>query len=596
LAGLVLLAYVALEWLFFVTKPSALASLPRATQLDVLARSPLPALWIALAIQAVASAVSVVLFPRFRGVAVAPAATVAGALILLLLDNFTYTIFGFGVMTSAGAVRLVYAAAVPALVLVAGERLMRWTDAAARARWAVRGSVAALAMLAAAPMLGSTRVEAQPDLAAPPDVVRSGGGALPNILVLGIDGVDADALSAYGYERDTTPYLTKLRDESLFFENAFANVGRTHGSLVALLTGRLPFSTHVTFPPTALAGEDARRHLPAILKALGYTSLQLGMRHYADAEDANLLGFDAANYRWQDVTTVARSSGDDEAAVFRRDVAERLEERIGHLYGWRPAVDAYAHVEGRQESPYWKDERRVETLTRYLPAAAEPFFVHAHFLDTHCCSYHPRAIVFSSGDLTRDAFDSQLREADDHVRAVIESLRASGRLERTIVVITSDHTNGWTTKGRVPLLIRFPRAAVTGRVRENVQLVDIAPTLLDYLGQPVPEWMDGISLLDPAARARPRPVFGISEIAGRHSVGMLVTALDDAGPPNYGAGTVTMVDGSRWFELSLADGSMASGQVAGHTAPESPSVDDARARAMLQRMLDAAGFAVAGGS
>ena len=46
----------------------------------------------------------------------------------------------------------------------------------------------------------------------------------------------------------------------------------------------------------------------------------------------------------------------------------------------------------------------------------------------------------------RDALDSQLREADDHVRDVIESLRASGRLERTIIVITST-TNGWTTRG-----------------------------------------------------------------------------------------------------------------------------------------------------
>jgi hypothetical protein len=56
--------------------------------------------------------------------------------------------------------------------------------------------------------------------------------------------------------------------------------------------------------------------------------------------------------------------------------------RVGHLFGLRHAIDVYAHVEEKQESPYWKDARRVGTLTRYLPSAPEPGFVHTHFLDT----------------------------------------------------------------------------------------------------------------------------------------------------------------------------------------------------------------------
>ncbi len=160
------------------------------------------------------------------------------------------------------------------------------------------------------------------------------------------------------------------------------------------------------------------------------------------------------------------------------------------------------------------------------------------------------------------------------------------------MVVTSDHTNGWTTKGRVPLLIRFPGGSVTGRVQANVQLADIAPTLIDYLGEPVPAWMDGQSLLDPALRERARPVFGVSEIARRHSVGFRVTALDDAGAPNYGVGTATLISGARWFELSLEDGRLSSGPVEGHTTPSLPSVDEATAHAMLRTQLTAAGFRV----
>ena len=583
--------YMASEWLFIVTKPSALGSMPLSVELGALARATAPMMIPLLGTQLVASMLSLVAFPRFRGLAVVPSAIIGGALLLLLVDNFTYTVFGFGVLTSDGLVRVLYAAVVPAMIVVAGERTHRLAVNAARVPLAPVLSCALTAGIATMALVVGA-VDEEPDLAEPPPIEGSSRATRPNILILGIDGVDADSLSAYGYERDTSPYLSQLRDESLFFENAFSNVGRTHGSLVALLTGRLPFSTYVTFPPTSLRSDDAHRHLPALLKPKGYTSLQLGMRHYADAEDANLLGFDAANYRWQDLDHIKSTSGDDEADLFRRDVAERLDERVGHLFGLRHAIDVYAHVEGKKESPYWKDERRVDTLTRYLPAAPEPWFVHTHFLDTHCCSYHPKALVFEGPDRARDALDSQLREADDHVRHVVESLRASGRLERTIVVITSDHTNGWTTKGRVPLLIRFPGASIKGRVKENVQLADVAPTLMDYLDEPIPSWMDGVSLLDEEQRRRSRPIFGISEVAGRHGVGNMLTVLDNAGAPNFGAGTVTMIEGARWFELSLDDGHLTGGPVDGHTVPSLPTVDDRTARAMLERRLSESGFAV----
>jgi arylsulfatase A-like enzyme len=591
LAALCALVYSSSEWLFMVTRPSPLAALPLATRLAVLGRGPLPTLLPLLGAQLVATIVSLVAYPRTRALAVVPAAAIGGALLLTLVDNFTYTLFGFGVLTSDGVLRVAYAAVVPALVVVAGARLYRWVSACDESRAALI-SAAALSIVLGVSAFALTHEPVREDVAPPTSALGAGAGSRPNVLILGIDGVDASSLSAYGYARDTSPYLTKLAAESLFFENAFSNVGRTHGSLVALLTGRLPFSSHVTFPPTVLQGEDAHRHLPALLKPRGYTSLQLGMRHYADAEDANLLGFDATNYRWQDLEHLPSDSEENEPAVFRSAVAERIDERVGHLFGLHHAIDAYAHIEGREESPYWKDERRVATLMRYLPTASEPWFVHAHFLDTHCCSYHPRVLSFSGTDLQHDALDSQLREADDNVRDVIESLRTSGRLERTIVVVMSDHTNGWTTKGRVPLLIRFPGGTVTGRVQANVQLADVAPTLMDYLGEPIPGWMDGVSLLNLAQREGSRPIFGISEIRGRHSTGFRITELDDAGPPNYGAGTVTMISGATWFELSLEDGALSSGPVKGHTRPDTPSLEEPAARALILRQLSAAGFRI----
>ena len=125
-----------------------------------------------------------------------------------------------------------------------------------------------------------------------------------------------------------------------------------------------------------------------------------------------------------------------------------------------------------------------------------------------------------------------------------------------------------------------------------MQLADVAPTLMDYLDEPIPSWMDGVSLLDEEQRQRSRPIFGISEVAGRHGAGHMLTVLDNAGAPNFGAGTVTMIAGARWFELSLDDGRLTGGPVGGHTAPSLPTVDDRTARAMLERRLSASGFEV----
>ncbi len=390
-APLTAIAYLLSEWVFFVTKPSPLAGLPLTTELAVLLRSPLNILLPLLCVQAIVSVASGLGSPHLRWLAIVPGAMVGGVLLLQLIDNFTYTLFGFGVLTVGLSFRLIYAALLFALVACAGWTLAGWAAYVAARRHASMMALGLTALLTLVPVVEAPSVAVPADLNAPPASVPIAGGGSdhPNVLFLGLDGLDAPLLSAYGYARPTTPFLEIVRDQSLFFENAFANVGRTHGSLVTLLTGRLPFTTHVTFPPTVLQGEDAHRHLPAFLKSLGYAALQLGMRHFADAEDANLLGFDAANYRWQRVDQKERTGPSDEADAFRIAVAERLDERLGQLFGVRHAINGFAYIEGRQESPYWRDERRVSTLLRYFSSAPQPWFVHVHLLDTHCCNFEP---------------------------------------------------------------------------------------------------------------------------------------------------------------------------------------------------------------
>jgi hypothetical protein len=587
------LVFMFAEWLFVITKPSPTSGLAFLTQLKVLVESPWRWLLPIAAVQTMLSAMSALAYPRVRALAVLPGAVVLGVLLLLLIDNFTYTLFGFGILTATQISRVAYGTLLVLLVAWVAGKLSRAAAAAAAARHAAFLTMVTFVLTAVSLAASMRQMLPGPDLSAPPSAAQAGRAAQerPNILFLGIDGVDAALLSAYGAARPTTPFLARERDSMLFFENAFSNSTRTHGSLVTLLTGRLPFTTRVTFPPTVLTGEDTRRSLVAILKANGYATLQLGIRHYADAEDVNLFGFDAANYRWQGSSFEVKSPIASETDVFRSIVAERVNERIGAIFGLEPVVNTFAHVEGSVLSAEWRDERRVNTLERYIGEASQPWFVHLHMMDTHCCNYRPERMHFRGSDPRADLRDSQIVETDRLVERIFRALETSGRLEHTIVVISSDHTSSWESTQRVPLMMRFPRGAPRGPVAANVQLADVAPTMLAYLKLPVPQWMDGMPVLDPGALPAGRRIFGISAIKRREGPSGLRQLLD-SGPPNYGAAGAMVIDGDRWYELRLTDGVMRSGQVTGHTAPAPTRLSDAEARALIEARLGPTGFRV----
>ena len=143
LAALAAILYVFAEWLFVVTKPSPTASLPFTTEVAVLAAAPLPLLLPLLGIQLAASLLSAFAYPRLRGLAAVPSAAVAGVLMFLMADNFTYTLFGVGAVNAGGALRVGYAALLLVLVAGAGWKVSQALDAVVRRRGAAPATAAA---------------------------------------------------------------------------------------------------------------------------------------------------------------------------------------------------------------------------------------------------------------------------------------------------------------------------------------------------------------------------------------------------------------------------------------------------------------------
>jgi arylsulfatase A-like enzyme len=177
-----------------------------------------------------------------------------------------------------------------------------------------------------------------------------------------------------------------------------------------------------------------------------------------------------------------------------------------------------------------------------------------------------------------DLYDDAIADYDRDVARVFAHLDRSGRRADTVVVLLSDHGRDWS-HASIPLLFVFPDGAGRRRVAANAQLIDVAPTLLDYLGMPVPPWMDGVSLLttdpDPA-----RPV-----------VSVRVTA--HTSPPFPHMGAIGMTFCERVFWLAPRTGSVTAERIPGHPGGcRHVPVDAAAARPLLVDRLRTAGYDV----
>lgn len=107
-------------------------------------------------------------------------------------------------------------------------------------------------------------------------------------------------------------------------------------------------------------------------------------------------------------------------------------------------------------------------------------------------------------------YDAEVRFADEIVGGLIAAIDRMGRLDSTLVIVTSDHGEGLMERGvlqhgvhlhrellHVPLVMRFPGRAKAGTRRpDRVRIVDIVPTVLDWIGLPQPEQVQGRSLFD----------------------------------------------------------------------------------------------------
>ena len=306
---------------------------------------------------------------------------------------------------------------------------------------------------------------------------RRSPGAVQNILLISVDTLRADHLGSHGYGRPTSPNIDRLGGEGVVFENAVAQSPSTLPSHASIFTSRYA-SQHRT-----------------IKDGLDYTEL-----HEEELTLAEILK--KKGYR-----TAAFTDGGETARVFNLDQGFDLYDDTG---GGIERINArvFSWLRGNGRHKFFLFVHCYDTHAPYTPVPPFDRMFPAQSLKVDLQIKNPTAADEARFlKKTVADYDAEIAYTDQHTSALLARLRRLGLSEKTLVIFTSDHGEEFLEHRRlghseqiydesirVPLIFHNRALLPPRRISPVVGGVDIAPTILDLLGIPIPGRMMGRSL------------------------------------------------------------------------------------------------------
>jgi arylsulfatase A-like enzyme len=342
----------------------------------------------------------------------------------------------------------------------------------------------------------------------------------PNVLILSIDTLRADHMGCYGYARATTPRIDAFARGGVLFEHAQSSAPWTLPSYGSLFTSRSPTVHRAGVNPAraatfraegdataATAIDNLAAALPTlaeILRDSGWATAGFHSNPYLTGE----AGVDRGFSRW--VHYKNRAAGAVDLALEWTQLQQRAP-----WFAFVHVVDP--HQPYTPPAPYdarfkdWPADEKPE-----WPVQVEP--VRASLPDATFREYMV------------DQYDGEIAYTDAEIGRLLDELARRGELENTIVLLHSDHGEGFWDHGgyehghtlyeeglRVPLVLSAKGRLPAGvRVTTRVGLIDVLPTLLDLAGLPAASGVEGLSLV-PLCHGQPigaRDLFAESLLYG----------------------------------------------------------------------------------
>ena len=438
---------------------------------------------------------------------------------LLLLTTIAVAVGGFTLDEAMGGRKfgagLPLVLAVVPLAAVAADRLVGLLLRRRAARLAVELAAFALAAVVWGRPLATAPIDDAIVTAVPPPA------GVPDVILVSLDTTRADHLSTYGYGRNTSPSLSAFATDALLFTQARSPAAWTLPGHSSLFTGMYPSRHGAHFAGARLPGQsrDGRPLVAYPLPPAAVTMAEvLRDRGYQTA------GFVANfSYLYRDFG-VAQGFGRYEDApglLLRfRPVALRLAQRVRPSFCLMPFRTAHEI-----------NAAALDWLDRASPA--RPVFLFVNYMEAHqprlAPSPHDRwsRELAEAGRLARKNlyyehavrdlpdgerrfiaanYDGQVAAMDEALGGLLEALRARGRYENALVIVTSDHGEFlgeheqmghigqmlYEPVLHVPLVVKYPGAVrPRGRSSAAVQLVDVLPTVTALTGATLPPGVQG---------------------------------------------------------------------------------------------------------
>ena len=318
-----------------------------------------------------------------------------------------------------------------------------------------------------------------------------------NVLLIAIDTLRADHLGVYGYHRKTSPNIDAFASKAAVFERAFATAIPTHPAFATICSGQYSITHTIVAHAAKSPVPRTTPWLPEILQRYGYTTCAL------DNLAPWRYGFGRGYEFYIDPTS-------------RKNLAINCDNREINRRAI-PWLEQHAHEKFFMFIHYW------DPHTPYLPPRAYRTLFYKgnpHQPDNHAMDHftdHPLGKTWSETWFKKlpphitdpeylvALYDAEIRYCDEGIRTLLDTLDASGKAEDTLVILLSDHGEMMYKHGiffdhhglydgniHVPWIVSHPSISPR-RIPYLAEHVDVAPTILDLCGVPVPPEMEGKS-------------------------------------------------------------------------------------------------------
>jgi arylsulfatase A-like enzyme len=345
-----------------------------------------------------------------------------------------------------------------------------------------------------------------------------------NIILVSLQCLRPDHLGAYGYKRDTSPNMDRIAKSGVLFENAISQANLTPVAQMSVLTSQYPrVNGMIAFD---VAKESvSNRTLPEILKYYGYTTAAVSgspeffMRYDTDTGTEIKLG-DVFSRSFDYFGRTRRALGSSLRVIPSESLDWIATNKDKKFFLW--IASGVIHVPYASTIPQ-------QFKTMYDPPGYVPFWskfpsIKAEeggdddttydvlmrlYKDEYFLGLKPvYKLTPKDKEYVVARYDAAVRYTDMFIGELTKLLEKTGLSKNTILIIQSIHGEDLGERGtyvhydlsesviKNALIVRFPDGENGGkRIKEQVQGLDIVPTLFDYLGIPKAHDFQGQSML-----------------------------------------------------------------------------------------------------